>query len=116
VRDWCLTTDATLIWVSAVSFLFFGLGCLVSPSIDREFNRYGLVRFRNLVGALQLAGAAGLLAGFHTPWVGQFASAGLALLMLLGVGVRIKIKDSALQTLPAFAYMLLNAYLALAVY
>lgn len=84
--------------------------------MDREFNRYGLVRFRTLVGALQLSGAAGLLAGLHTPWVGQLASAGLALLMLLGVGVRIKIRDTALQTLPAFAYMLLNAYLALAVF
>ena len=41
---------------------------------------------------------------------------GLALLMLLGVGVRIRIKDSALQILPAFAYMLLNAYLAIAVF
>ena len=116
VRVSCLTIDVTLIWVSAISFLFFGLGCFASPYIDREFKRYGLPHFRTLVGALQLAGAAGLLAGLHTPWVGQLAAAGLALLMLLGVGVRIKIKDTALQTQPALAYMLLNAYLALAVF
>lgn len=111
-----LIINDTLIWVSAISFLLFGSGCLFSSAAIREFNRYGLARFRRLVGALQLAGAVGLLAGLHTPWVGQLAAAGLALLMLLGVGVRIKIKDTALQTLPAFAYMLLNAYLAIAVF
>jgi hypothetical protein len=52
----------------------------------------------------------------HTPWIGHFSAGGLALLMLCGVGVRIKIKDSVLLTLPAFAYMLLNAYLAFIAY
>ena len=82
----------------------------------QEYKRYGLSGFRSFVGTLQLWGAIGLLVGFHTPWVGQMASGGLALLMLCGVGVRIKIKDSALMTLPAFAYLVLNAYLAIAVY
>ena len=82
----------------------------------REYERYGLSGLRNLVGTLQISGAIGLLIGLQVPWVGQLASGGLALLMLCGVGVRIKIKDKALLTLPAFAYMVLNAYLALAVY
>ena len=88
----------------------------MSPAMRREYDRYGLTKFRGLVGTLQVLGAMGLLVGFHTPLVGQFSAIGLALMMLCGVGVRIKIKDTALQTLPAFAYMLLNAYLAFAGY
>ena len=65
---------------------------------------------------LQLLGAAGLLVGFYIPWVGQLSAGGLAVMMLCGVGVRIKIKDTVVQTLPAFAYMLLNAYLAISAY
>lgn len=111
-----LITHSILTWFSAISFILFGAGCFVAPTMKREFARYRLARFRKTVGALQLAGAAGLLAGFLVPPLGQLAAAGLALLMLLGVGVRIRIKDTALQTLPAFAYMLLNAYLAIAVF
>ena len=111
-----MTIDTSLIWFSAISFILFGSGCFVSLSMRREYERYGLSGFRSFVGTLQLLGATGLLVGFHTPWIGQLASSGLALLMLCGVGVRIKIKDTALLTLPAFAYMVLNAYLALAVY
>jgi len=68
------------------------------------------------VGVLQLLGSAGLLLGFQMPWVGQLSAGGLAVMMLCGVGVRIKIKDTVAQTLPAFSYMVLNAYLAFAVY
>ena len=46
----------------------------------------------------------------------MLAAAGLALLMLLGVGVRIKIRDSFLQTLPALGYLALNAYLCVAAF
>jgi|TARA_B110000037_G_scaffold82198_1_gene97861 hypothetical protein len=84
--------------------------------MEREYRRYGLPGFRKLVGILQLLGSIGLIVGFQIPWVGQWASSGLALLMLGGVGVRIKIKDSVLHTLPAIAYLVLSAYLAIAVY
>jgi len=79
--------------------------------MQREYDRYGLSRFCKLVGALQLLGAAGLIVGLAHTWAGLIAAGGLALLMLLGVGVRIKIKDTLLQTTPAFAYLILNAYL-----
>lgn len=108
--------DIVLIWFSAISFILFGSGCFFSDLFRREYDRYGLPQFRGLMGCLQIIGAIGLWAGIHTPWVGQLAASGLALLMLCGVGLRIKIKDSALQTLPALAYMSLNAYLALASY
>ena len=76
-----------------------------------EFARYGLANQRNLVGFLQIMGACGLLVGKQDEWIGQLAAGGLALMMLVGVGVRIKIKDTFIQTLPALGYLALNAYL-----
>lgn len=101
-----------LIGFSALSFFGYGLACIWSPHMQIEFTRYGLARFRVMVGTLQVLGAIGLLVGYAYPLVTLLASAGLALQMLLGVGVRIKIKDSILQTTPAFAYFLLNSYIA----
>lgn len=105
-----------LIWFSAISFFLFGGGCFVSSYLRGEYERYGIGKLRALIGVLQLLGAAGLLVGFYMPWIGQFSAAGLAIMMLCGVVVRIKIKDTVVQTLPAFAYMLLNAYLAISAY
>ena len=76
-----------------------------------EYQRYGLTEFLKLTGTLQILGAMGLLVGSWSPPAGHFAAGGLALMMLLAVGVRIKIKDTRRQTLPAFAYMVLNTYL-----
>ncbi len=80
--------------------------------MQREYVRYGVSRFRPLVGSLQIAGGLGLLAGFALPLVGQLAAAGLALLMFLGALLRRQIKDSLAQTLPAVFYLALNVYLA----
>jgi hypothetical protein len=46
--------------------------------------------------------------------MGQAAAGGLALMMLIAVIVRIQIRDSLLQTIPALFYLALNAYLCLA--
>ncbi len=105
-----------LIAFSAVSFFFYGLGCFSSRHLRLEFKRYGLPSQRWLVGALQVAAAAGLVLGWHHPWLGRAAAGGLALMMLVAVGVRIRIKDTLWQTVPAIFYLLLNAYLALAVF
>ena len=96
---------------SAVSFLGFGWSCFWSPYMKREFMRYHFGAWGPLIGALQLSASVGLLAGLSQPWMGRAAAAGLAMMMLTGVCVRIKIKDSLLQTLPALFYMALNAYL-----
>ena len=76
-----------------------------------EFQRYGLDRWRPWIGSLQLIAAVSLLIGFSQPLLGQSAAAGLSLMMLTGVIVRIKIKDTLLQMLPAIGYSLLNGYL-----
>jgi uncharacterized membrane protein YkgB len=103
-----------LILFSALSFLAYGLACFWSGYIRREFDRYRLGGQRTLVGALQVCAAIGLMAGLNEPWMGRAAAVGLALMMLVAVGVRIRIKDTLLQTLPALLYLALNAYLSLA--
>ncbi|MFN0126717.1 MAG: DoxX family protein [Verrucomicrobiales bacterium] len=84
--------------------------------MKREFDRYRLAGQRKLVGGLQLCAAFGLLAGLSQPWMGRVAAGGLALMMLIAVGVRISIKDTLRQTLPAVMYLALNAYLILAAF
>lgn len=103
-----------LICFSAISFLGFGLACFLWPSMQRGYGRYGVARFRLLIGSLQIAGGLGLLAGLEVPLVGQLASSGLALLMFLGACPRRIIKENLAQTLPAIFYLVLNAYLAVA--
>ena len=95
-----------------MSFLFFGTGCLLTQAARAEFVRYRLARFRVLTGVLQLLGAAGLLAGLGWPPIGAAAAAGLALLMILGVGARRRIQDRWPLQVPAAAYAALNALLA----
>jgi hypothetical protein len=79
--------------------------------MKNEFKRFGLEKFGTLTAVLELIGAFGLFIGIQNYTILVFASGGLALLMLLGVGVRIKMKDSLLVSLPAFFYFLLNGYI-----
>lgn len=102
-----------LTFFSAISFVFFGLGCFIFPRMKTEFIRYGLAKYRNSVGTLQLFGAFGLIIGhYYSSLLSIVASLGLALLMVLGLGVRLKIKDSFSQSTPAFIYALINIYIA----
>lgn len=111
-----MSLNAALIVFSSISFFVYGLSCFVSTYIKCEFERYGVGPQRALVGGLQLAAATGLLAGLSQAWMGQMAAGGLALMMLVAVGVRIRIQDSLIQTLPALIYLLLNAYLCFVVF
>jgi len=84
--------------------------------MKQEFERYLLGPQRLMVGALQVAASLGLVAGLSQPWMGRSAAAGLVLMMLVAIGVRISIKDTLVQTIPAFFYLLLNAYLGFAAF
>jgi uncharacterized membrane protein YphA (DoxX/SURF4 family) len=108
--------NSVLILFSALSFLGYGSACFWYPPMKREFERYRLESQRTLVGGLQICAAIGLLAGLSQPWMGRAAAVGLALMMLVAVGVRIRIKDTLLQTLLALLYLALNAYLSLAAF
>ena len=104
----------TLILFSALSFLGYGLGCFFSAYLQQEFRRYQLAEQCRLVGILQCLAALGLVAGCWLPWLGQAAAAGLALMMLVALGVRMRIRDRLVQMLPALGYLALNAYLCVA--
>jgi hypothetical protein len=104
----------TLILFSALSFLGYGSACFLSSYMKQEFLRYRLGSQRLLVGILQWCAGIGLFAGISWPWIGQLAAVGLALMMLVAVVVRIQIKDSVLQTIPALFYLMLNSYLCFA--
>tara|TARA_B100000497_G_scaffold50432_1_gene58125 strand:- start:46046 stop:46306 length:261 start_codon:yes stop_codon:yes gene_type:complete len=79
-----------------------------------EFKRFGLEKFGLIIIALQFLGATGLMVGLvlFNPLL-IISSLGLALLMLAGFLVRLKLKDGILVSLPALFYMSLNAYIFL---
>ncbi|BFP41739.1 hypothetical protein FGF1_25840 [Flavobacteriaceae bacterium GF1] len=81
-----------------------------------EFKRYGLDNYRRLTGGLQILGALALLAGlFYSP-LAITGSAGLSVLMFMGLTVRIYLRDSFIQSAPALFYALLNMMLFLAMF
>jgi hypothetical protein len=100
-----------LIFFSATSFLIYGIAYFASSNMKNEFKRFGLEKFGPLTAILELAGALGLFIGLQSNTILVLSSGGLALLMLLGTGVRIKMKDSLLVSTPAFFYFLLNAFI-----
>ncbi|MBZ9651163.1 DoxX family protein [Psychroflexus montanilacus] len=107
-----------LVLFISISFFFYGLGCFYSPTMYEEFHRFGLTSFqRQLTGFFQVAGALGLAAGYYfLPILGFSAAIGLTLLMSLGFGVRIKIKDNFIQSFPSLFFALLNLFVAFRFY
>jgi hypothetical protein len=100
--------------LSVALFLHYGVSCLSSSGMVSDFERFGLSRYRKLTGSLEVVGALGLLAGyFYSPFV-VVAAAGLALLMALGIAVRIRIRDSLVDMLPAITLLLVNLFILFA--
>jgi uncharacterized membrane protein YphA (DoxX/SURF4 family) len=109
-----VTLFTALTVLSGVAFVVYGISCVFSQSMAREFTRFGLAPFRVLVGALEVLGGTGLLLGlFWSLPLLAAAAAGLTLLMALGVGVRIRLRDGVLLTLPALVLFIVNGYLAI---
>jgi uncharacterized membrane protein YphA (DoxX/SURF4 family) len=97
--------------ISAIGFLGYGTGCLVSQRMKAEFLRYGLPQMRVLTGVLQIAAGCGLLLGFAYPVCALAAALGLSLMMLVAIGVRLKIHDPAAGFLQALGCFLLNLFI-----
>jgi len=97
--------------VSGVSFLYYGVKILTTPRLEQEFSRYGLADFRGLVGVLELLGGAGVIIGVVVPTLGAVAALGLSVLMLLGIVVRIRVRDAPRLMAPAALLCVLNAAL-----
>ena len=94
----------------------YGLGCFTSRHLKKEFIRFGFSAERGVIGLLQFCGALGLIGGLWAPLLGKASASGLALMMLAGILVRIKIRDGLLKTTPAVLYFLVNAYLVFFAY
>ncbi|WP_158850113.1 DoxX family protein [Algibacter sp. L4_22] len=102
----------TLIILSAISFLFYGYGCLFSYKMKQEFLRFQLSeKQRKITGILQILAGLALLYSFVNPLLGVIATMGLTIQMLLGFLVRLKIKDPFILALPSFVFMIFNGYL-----
>lgn len=99
------------IFLSSVSFFGYVISYFTSPHMKSEFKRFGLENLGFLTIVLQLIGAAGLLLGFYYRPLLLLSSMGLGTLMLLGLLVRIRLKDSLWISIPALFYMFLNYYI-----
>ena len=102
-----------LSFFSGVSFIFFGLACFYNSLFVNEFYRYGLSEYRTIIGFFQLLGGIGSIIGVFDKRILIMSSLGLSVMMLLGVGVRIKINDTFIQTLPALTYLIVNAIICI---
>jgi hypothetical protein len=106
-----------LVFLNASFFFFYGLQCLISQTMVSEFRRFGLPDSqRVLTGVLQLLGSVGLVVGLYLPLLGALASGGLALMMLVAFGTRIKVGDGFLQSAPSLIFLVINAWLSFSFY
>ncbi|MDA7812730.1 DoxX family protein [Flavobacteriaceae bacterium] len=98
---------------SALSFVFYGIMSFSSNIMKSEFNRWGISKFRTIVGCVQLTGGFGLLVGFYFPIMTILSSLGLTVLMLLGFILRLIVKDGIVKSSPAFIYTIINLFILL---
>jgi hypothetical protein len=96
--------------ISSLSFFGYVVSYFAVPHMKKEFKRFGLEKIGLFTIILQFLGAAGLVVGLKFNPLLTISSLGLAVLMLVGLIVRIRLKDSIWISLPAFFYMALNTY------
>ncbi|MGB5499980.1 MAG: DoxX family protein [Maribacter sp.] len=114
IRETMIILYKIAITISSLAFLFYGFNCLYSNDMRHEFKRFGLTDGqRKFTGILQLAGGLGLALGYFTSiYILLFAAIGLCLLMIMGFGVRLKVKDNIPQSLPSLIFAIANAYIS----
>ena len=100
-----------LVLFSSLSFLSYGVAYFKSPKMKSEFIRFGLSKFGTLTAILEILGALGLLFGLIFDYLLVISSGGLALMMFLGVAVRLRVKDGFIAILPALFFLGLNAFI-----
>ncbi|WP_405884014.1 DoxX family protein [Streptomyces sp. NBC_01136] len=96
-------TTIVLAVVLAGIFLLFGAAKLAAvPAMRQAAAHVGMTTTHyRLLGALEVAAAAGLLAGLRITALGAASSAGLILLMTGAVVVHLRSGDPAARCLPA---------------
>lgn len=100
-----------LVLFSSLSFLGYGIAYFTSSKMKSEFIRFRLHRLGTLTAVLEISGAIGLLVGLMFNFILLISSGGLALLMILGVAVRLRVKDSFWALSPALFFLGLNLYI-----
>ena len=105
--------NTIIILFSGVAFVIYGILLFTSTKMQNEFKRFELERFTKVTGFLELLGGIGLVLGLQHHFILIVSAGGFALLMLLGFGVRLKIKDGFWFSLPSLFFMLLNFYIFL---
>lgn len=108
-----MTLKLICILISSFSFYAYVVSYFISPNMKNQFKRFNLEKIGLLTIILESLGATGLLIGLKYNLILKLSSFGLALLMLCGLIVRIKSKDSIWISLPAVFYMILNFYIFL---
>ena len=103
-----INSTTLCILLSSLSFFAYVLSYFINPHMKSEFKRFNLEKTGLLIIILQFLGAVGLLVGLEINIILIISSLGLALLMFLGLAVRIKLKDSLWISLPALFYMSLK--------
>ncbi len=98
--------------VSGLSFLHYGYEILFRPRLQEEFSRYGMPGVRTFVGVMEMAGGAAVMLGLAFAPLGALAAAGLTVLMILGLILRIRLRDAPRLMVPAAVLGALNAVLA----
>lgn len=101
------------VFISSISFLGYALAYFTGTQMKSEFKRFGLEKLGLSIIVLEILGACGLLVGLKYSFFLILSSLGLALLMLAGIIVRIRLKDKAVIILPALFYMILNTLICL---
>lgn len=97
--------------ISSLSFFGYAVSYFISPNMKKEFKRFGLEKIGLITIILELLGAAGLIIGLLFNPILLISSLGLALLMIAGLIVRIRLKDSLFVSLPALFFAGLNTYI-----
>ena len=93
----------------SLSFIFYSLNAMFSKKMKDDFTRWGFQKYRILISCIQLLSGLLLLLSFFYPFLIIYCSSIFFIMMLGAIFVRIRIKDSFLETLPAFFYFFLNA-------
>jgi len=106
-----MVLDTACILISSLAFFGYAVSYFISPHMKIEFKRFGLGKIGLLTIILEFIGAVGLIVGLKFNPLLVVSSFGLALLMLVGLIVRIRLKDTIWVSLPALLFMGLNTYI-----
>lgn len=97
-----------VILFSATSFIIYGYSSFISRRMKKEYARWGYNDQRKTVGFLQLFAGFGLLLGLKLNILLIVTSFCIILMMMMAIFIRIKIKDTIVDTLPAITFLFLS--------